>query len=155
MEYNKTDIENAINALSCPTKHIQCVHKSTTGMDFLHISDEYKAATELAITFLKTSLIEPQNTDLTSHSERDIVLNCISLMEHLYQQMLEYLDYLDVEYSDEEQPKFSMSYFTIVQTLLLARTSHSGGNSTRTKCHELGFDYSEHVTFEPNINEGE
>jgi len=85
-----------------------------------------------------------------SHSEKQILEGCISLMQEMCDYFREYLDYIDFEpeYEEEKQP-FCMSYFHIVNRLFLWHTSHSGGNSTRTKCAELGIDdSSKNVLFE-------
>lgn len=81
--------------------------------------------------------------ELQSHSERDIVEQCIGLMESVHQNMLEYMEYMGFEYdreNEEEVPQFIYSYFEIVQRLLLSRTRHSGGTSTRRKCEQLELD---------------
>lgn len=85
-----------------------------------------------------------------SHSERDIVNGCMELMRDMFREFIDYLDYIDVDYDLEDMPTFSYSYFHIVQTLLLLRTNHSGGNSTRQKCNELGLDWSKSVKFRLN-----
>lgn len=95
-------------------------------------------------------LIEEERKELepTSHSEKHIVENCIALMESVHQNMLEYMEHMGFEYDSEnkeEVPQFNYSYFEIVQQLLLWRTSHGGGTSTREKCDKLGFDSYETV----------
>lgn len=95
-------------------------------------------------------------TNLSCHSERDIVLGCISLMSELYNDMLEYMDYMGFKYDnndEEEKPIFKYSYFEIVQELLLRNTTHSGGTSTRAKCEKLGFDSFNQVIFEEDLDE--
>ena len=82
--------------------------------------------------------------DLSSHSEKQILEGCISLMQEIVDGFRDYLDYIghdEPEYEEEKQP-FCMSYFHIVNRLFLWNTSHSGGTSTRAKCHELGIDDS-------------
>lgn len=84
-----------------------------------------------------------------SHSEKQILEGCISLIQEMCGYFREYLDFIDhePEYEEEKQP-FRLSYFHIVKRLFLWHTSHSGGNSTRTKCAELGIsDSSEDVLF--------
>ena len=103
-------------------------------------------------------LIESEKaiSNIPSHSEKDIVNGCISLMQGLYQKMIEYMEHMDFEYDkeiEEERPEFGYSYFKIVQKLLLQRTSHSGGNSTRKKCKQLGFDSSDIVEFSESEDE--
>ncbi len=81
---------------------------------------------------------------IESHSEKQIMEGCISLIQEMVDGFREYLDYIGhdrPEYEEEKQP-FHMSYFHIVNRLFLWHTSHSGGTSTRAKCHELGIDDS-------------
>jgi hypothetical protein len=77
--------------------------------------------------------------ELTRHSEKDIVNGCIWLMEDVLEKMMEYMEMMDVEHT-EGVPTLKYSYFEIVQKLLLCRTMHGGGTSTRKKCEQLGFD---------------
>lgn len=93
--------------------------------------------------------------DLTSHSEQCIVMNCVELMKQVYDDMLKYLEFMDIEYDEDEIPIFTYSYFRIVQKLLLSHTRHSGGTSTREKCKLIGIDSYDSVTFKPNPDEGE
>jgi hypothetical protein len=89
--------------------------------------------------------------ELSSHSEKDIVNGCVSLMQNLYENMIQYMEFMGFEYDkevEEERPHFEYSYFEIVNKLLLYRTSHSGGTSTRKKCKQLGYDSSERIIFE-------
>lgn len=86
---------------------------------------------------------------IKSHSEKQILEGCISLIQEMCDYFSEYLEYIDFvpEYEEEKQP-FCMSYFHIVNRLFLWHTSHSGGTSTRAKCAELGIDdSSESVLF--------
>jgi len=79
-----------------------------------------------------------------SHSEKQILEGCISLIQEMVDEFWGYLNYIghdEPEYEEEKQP-FRMSYFHIVNRLFLWHTHHSGGNSTRTKCVELGIDDS-------------
>ena len=86
--------------------------------------------------------------DMTSsHSEKDILEGCIALMQELTDEFSEYLDFMGVKPSEEEQFWLSMSYFHIVQRLFLYHTSHSGGTSTGMKCRELGVDSGKTVQF--------
>lgn len=80
---------------------------------------------------------------IESHSEEQILKGCISLIDEMVGQFREYLDFIDhePEFEEEKQP-FHMSYFHIVNRLFLWHTHHSGGTSTRAKCHELGIDDS-------------
>lgn len=84
----------------------------------------------------------------SSHSEREIVVGCLGLMDSLVSDFKEYLAYVGIDEDEEEFPfSTSKSYFEIVQYLLLSRTGHSGGTSTREKCRALGFDPSERRVF--------
>lgn len=87
--------------------------------------------------------------DLTSHDEKHILKGCIVLMEEMVDCFREYLDFIghEPEWEEEKQP-FCMSYFHIVNRLFLWNTGHSGGTSTRAKCHELGInDSTQQVEF--------
>lgn len=90
-----------------------------------------------------TDDVKDQIETVTSHSEKQILDGCISLIQEMCDYFREYLDFIDFEpeYEEEKQP-FCMSYFHIVNRLFLWDTRHSGGNSTRTKCAELGIDDS-------------
>lgn len=94
------------------------------------------------------ALDELKKPDLSPHSEREIVVECLGLMDSLVEDFREYLAYVGIDESEEEFPfSTSKSYFEIVQRLLLIGTRHSGGTSTRAKCRELGFDPSERRVF--------
>ena len=56
---------------------------------------------------------------------------------------------MNVEHT-EGIPMFEYSYFDIVQKLLLSRTRHGGGTSTRKKCEQLGLDSYETVIIGDN-----
>jgi len=106
----------------------------------LDLDDETTESLKMVVGTISDKLNE---LELTSHSEKDIVEGCIALMENVHQNMLEYMEHMGFEYDSEnkeEVPQFVYSYFEIVQRLLLNRTSHSGGTSTRKKCEKLGFD---------------
>ena len=76
-----------------------------------------------------------------SQSEKDILEGCVALMHGLVEEFAEYLDFMDVKPSNEEERfEYHMSYFSIVQRLFLYRTNHSGGTSTRMKMANLGVD---------------
>jgi len=87
--------------------------------------------------------------EVASHSEKEIVSGCITLMERLKNKFGEYLDFVGFEPECEEE-RFSVGfhYNEIIRTLLLSGTSHSGGTSTAQKCKELGFDYSKIIEFD-------
>lgn len=87
--------------------------------------------------------------ELSSHSEKDIVNCCIHLMEDVHRKIVEYMD----EEERESVPVLRYSYFEIVQTLLLSRTSHGGGASTRKKCTQLGIDSYEEFYIGEDIEE--
>lgn len=88
--------------------------------------------------------------ETTSHCEQDIYYGCVELMQKLCDEFREYLDYLgyDVcELEEDEKFNYKMSPMQIVRKLFLQYTTHSGGNSTRMKCAELGIDLDDAVTF--------
>lgn len=85
-----------------------------------------------------------------SHSEKEIYQGCIRLMRQMVRYFKEYLDVIGVDLAsiyEDEQFSVAFSNFEIVQDLFLYGTSHSGGNSTRKKCKELGLDDSDLVEF--------
>lgn len=88
-----------------------------------------------------------KHTGVESHSERDIVDGCITLMKNMWKEFIDYLDYMEVDYDLDDMPSFRFSYFYIVQQLLLLHTNHSGGTSTRQKCDELGLEWSRSIEF--------
>lgn len=96
-----------------------------------------------------TDDVKDQIETVTSHSEKQILDGCIALIQEMCDYFREYLDFIDFEPEcDEEKQPFCMSYFHIVNRLFLWNTRHSGGNSTRKKCSELGIhDSSENVLF--------
>ena len=52
------------------------------------------------------------------------------------------------ELDEEERFCVRKTYFSIVQRLFLWNTHHSGGNSTRGKCNELGIkNWSDDIEF--------
>ena len=57
---------------------------------------------------------------IESHSEEQILKGCISLIDEMVGQFREYLDFIDhePEFEEEKQP-FHMSYFHIVNRLLI------------------------------------
>lgn len=97
----------------------------------------------------------PDKGSVPSHSERDIVLGCIGLINEVLNGEFAVFEQLEADGFDFDEYKkksecelgFSLTYFEIVQRLLLYHTSHSGGTSTRAKCRELGFDPSQCVSF--------
>lgn len=98
------------------------------------------------------ALSEPEKQledTVSSHSEKEILKGCIALIDEMVGYFKDYLDFVDyVPESEEEKMPFVMSYFHIVNRLFLWHTKHSGGTSTRAKCHELGIeDSSENVKF--------
>ncbi len=96
-------------------------------------------------------LKKKEASEVTSHSEKNILNGAISLMETVFRYMIDYMDYMGFEYDnddDEEKPRFEMSNFEIVQRLFLSRTSNSGGTSTRAKCKELDVEDDVMINFE-------
>ena len=85
---------------------------------------------------------EPCEDAVKSHSEKDILNMCISLLDEMVGYFGEYMEWIGYEPTKEEKVcgYFGMTYFHIVQKLFLYHTTHSGGTSTFKKCHELGID---------------
>lgn len=85
---------------------------------------------------------EPCEDAVKSHSEKDILNMCISLLDEMVGYFGEYMEWIGYEPTEEEKEcgYFGMTYFHIVQKLFLYHTTHSGGTSTFKKCHELGID---------------
>lgn len=93
---------------------------------------------------------EPETEHIESHSEKDILNGCIELMQNMFSDFLEYLEYMDIDIDklyEDDKPKFDYNYSTLVEALFLRKTSHGGGGSTSKKCSELGVDYSESIAF--------
>ena len=98
--------------------------------------------------------VEKQKDDkeLESHDEKHILKYCISLMRELVGKFEEWYEYVHgedaiKELCEDEKFCYRMSYFNIVQELLLFGTSHSGGTCTRAKCEQLGVDSSDEIEF--------
>lgn len=92
------------------------------------------------------------NKELESHDEKHILKYCIGLMQKMVDEFAEWYRWQHGENSIEEldeEEKFCVrkTYFRIVQELFLFNTRHSGGNSTRAKCEQLGVDSSEEIEF--------
>lgn len=98
---------------------------------------------------------------LSSHSERDIVLGCISLINKVLNGEFAIFEQLEADGFDFDDYKeryecelgFNLTYFEIVQRLLLECTTHGGGTSTRAKCRELGFDPDKCVEFQRDMED--
>lgn len=92
------------------------------------------------------------NKELESHDEKHILKYCIGLMQEMVDEFAEWYRWQHgenaIEELDEEE-KFCVrkTYFRIVQELFLLNTRHSGGNSTRAKCKQLGVYSSEEIEF--------
>lgn len=73
-------------------------------------------------------------------TERQIYDGCLSLMQGLVDSFKEWLEWQGIETPEEE--RFRRYYYPaeIVNRLFLYHTYHSGGTSTRAKCHELGIE---------------
>ena len=84
----------------------------------------------------------PCEDTVKSHSEKDVLNMCISLLDEMVGHFSEYMEWIGYEPTEEEKEcgYFGMTYFHIVQKLFLYHTTHSGGTSTFKKCHELGID---------------
>ena len=83
-----------------------------------------------------------------SHSETEIFKGCIAMMQRLMDAFEEYLDWMDIYPSCDEE-KFSYQFYNteIVERLFLWHTYHSGGTSQREKCRELGLKDDGTVVF--------
>ena len=94
-----------------------------------------------ALTALPSAQPECED-DTKSHSEKDILNGCISLLEEMVCHFKDYMEWIGYEPNEEEKEYryFGMTYFHIVQRLFLWHTRHAGGTSTRKKCYELGID---------------
>ena len=75
-----------------------------------------------------------------THSETQIYEGCLALMHGLVEEFGEWLEWQGVEVPEEERFCLNMHPTEIVNRLFLYHTSHSGGTSTRAKCHELGIE---------------
>lgn len=97
--------------------------------------------------------------DLSSHSEEDILNECIKLMHDLVDDFAEWYkwqhgDNAIEELDEEERFCIRKSYFEIVQRLFLLHTNHCGGGSTRAKCNTLGIeDWSDEIEFGFKVEE--
>ena len=100
---------------------------------------------------MATMMINGKEYEMTkSHSEKEIYDGCIALMESLVGQFEDYLEFLGVdlnEIPEDEKFRANFSNMTIVESLFLMHTSHSGGTSQAMKCKELGIDPCERVEF--------
>jgi len=96
-----------------------------------------------------------ENNRISSHSEHDIVLGCIGLIDEVLNGEFAIFEQLEADGFDFDKYKkrsecelgYSLTYFEIIQRLFLYHTTHSGGASTRAKCKELGLDPNQCVSF--------
>jgi len=79
---------------------------------------------------------------IPTHSERQIYEGCISLMQGLVEGFKEWLEGQGIEVAEDERFRIGKYPTEIVNRLFLWHTYHSGGTSTRAKCHELGIEDS-------------
>jgi len=77
---------------------------------------------------------------IPTQSEKQIYEGCVALMHGLVEEFGEWLEWQGVEVPEEERFCLNMHPTEIVNRLFLYHTSHSGGTSTRAKCHELGIE---------------
>lgn len=56
MAYTTEEVRKAIDVLNKPSKHIQCVHRTENGMDFLHYSADLVRAFEVAVEVMEIEL---------------------------------------------------------------------------------------------------
>lgn len=111
------------------------------------------------IDFKEVELRQPGEAAHTSHSEKDILVSCIGLMQELVGYFEEWYTWQHGEDAleaipEEERFCVEMSYFHIVQHLFLQHTFHSGGTSVRAKCEVLGVESSEELCFGHTMPEG-
>ena len=100
---------------------------------------------------------------ITIHDDLRIVQGCISLIRQVLCGEDGIFDQLEADEYDFKTFRenygcnigYRLNYFEIVQQLLLAGTSHSGGTSTHAKCLELGLDACAYVNFEYEGEEDE
>ncbi len=77
---------------------------------------------------------------LENHGEENILSGCVGLLLKAGDRFREYLDFVGVKPSGEEELHIPFSYREIVRDLFLLHTGHSGGTSTDAKCRMLGVD---------------
>lgn len=77
---------------------------------------------------------------LENHGEKNILNGCVGLLCKAGVKFREYLDFIGVEPSGEEELYMPFGYREIVHDLFLLYTGHSGGTSTNAKCRMLGVD---------------
>ena len=85
---------------------------------------------------------------IESHSERDILISCIDLMQDLCNSFDEYLTRVGVYPQNEEEAfSYNLSMMRLVRKLFLRETNHAGGRSVIYKCQELGVDWETDMCF--------
>lgn len=86
---------------------------------------------------------------IPTQTEAQIYEGCVALMQGIVDEFKEWLEWQGVEVPEEERFCLCMHPTEIVNRLFLYHTYHSGGTSTRAKCHELGIeDCSRSIKFE-------
>ncbi|MGN0362958.1 MAG: hypothetical protein ACI4ET_08985 [Bilifractor sp.] len=112
--------------------------------------------------------------NLRSHSEKEILDGCLSLMQEVVEDVQRNLLASDIDIHEPKKDEngcylddpdgtewwqhwFSsnISYQKIVNRLFLWGTTHSGGTSTYAKCRELGVEpsHTDWIEFNPEITE--
>lgn len=118
--------------------------------DILHDREHFPIVGYVNLTNAVLSAVQTDSEpDMTSsHSEKDILNGCISLMQELMDRFEKYLDFIDF-HPDYEEERFCTEFYMteIVERLFLWHTHHSGGTSQMMKLQELG-EKRETVTFE-------
>lgn len=124
--------------------------------------DNYEDADNIILALEKLKAEEDKHRiDLSSHSEEDILKECIILMHELvsdFQKWYEWVHGEDAVSELDEEERFCVrkSYFSIVKRLFLFHTNHSGGGSTCAKCNHLGIDdWSKDIEFGFELEESE
>lgn len=147
-EYMKEVAEITYDSGHVKYADIECDSNLTAIYDVIAVIQQIKPESE-CIERIERNVYETE-IETTSHSEQDIYFGCVELMQKLCDEFREYLDYLGYDVCElEENEKFNyiMTPMQIVRKLFLQHTRHSGGNSTRMKCAELGIDLDDKVTF--------
>lgn len=112
--------------------------------DVLGTTEQTNEAIKMAVKALSLPTVQPEPSEdaVKSHSEKDILNMCISLLDEMVGYFGRYMEWIGYEPTEEEKEcgYFGMTYFHIVQKLFLYHTTHSGGCSTLRKCYELGID---------------
>lgn len=92
-----------------------------------------------------------EEVEMEKHTDKQIYVGCILLMQKMVDYFQEYLEYLgyDLDKLDEDERfAFGISNMEIVRQLFLYQTRNSGGCSTKEFCEKIGVDPYDSVKFE-------